>query len=252
MSYPNLPIEILNMIFSYVGPSPIVEILKPKINKYLTSNDCIAFNRGFNEWILKETFFYRLNRYYYNSDNIRVFEEGEKIRNEWLKRKLPSENRLIPRILYNSLDDDVLTFIKYKREPHPNAEILNNEIKSYIDYEVYAYKYIKNLDGDDEYEPYRLKTFCEKRLRTDYESEDHADNPLIKLGFAEKRKFKRYYKEVILEKEPKLSRDDDDEATFNAFNRVDEDELEAYYASQQYDSDSDSELSGNESEDYPH
>jgi hypothetical protein len=217
MSYPNLPNEILNMIFSYVGPSPIVEILKPEINKYLTSNHCILLKKSFNERILENNLFYRLDKYYYNTDDIRDYEEGKKLYNQWLERKLPSENRLIPRILYNSLDNDVLQLIKYKRNPHPNAEIMNNKIEELSKHEEYAYKYIKNSKGVEKYKRYRLKTFCEKRLRTDYVSENDHDNPLMKIKFFEKCKFKRYYKEVILGIKPKLS-----------------------HASQQQDSDSDS------------
>jgi hypothetical protein len=41
-----------------------------------------------------------------------------------------------------------------------------------------------------------------------------------------------------------MRRDQEDEAAFNTFNGVDEDELEAYYASQNQDNDSDSVDSG--------
>jgi hypothetical protein len=124
----NFPNEILNLIFSYIGPTPIVEILKPEINKYLSSNE-YQVDMSFKEFILRQN----INKWI----KLQKINKQEK-NNFFFERHLRSktqpkinENRLLPRILYSSLSNEVLNIIKCKSDSHPNSKIINELIKRY-------------------------------------------------------------------------------------------------------------------------
>jgi hypothetical protein len=65
----------------------------------------------------------------------------------------------------------------------------------------------------------------------------HSFNTVFYVYMLEDKIKERKEKELIRNE---MRRDQEDEAAFNAFNGVDEDELEAYYLSQMQDNDSDS------------
>jgi hypothetical protein len=249
MTYQNLPIEILNIIFSYVPRSPIVALLKPEINNYLILDDYDSDfydddddddnndddkKNNFKEYILKNNFLHRLDKYYNFRDLSNIKDNMErmvkfyfiydlnqiygrrnepyiKIYLEWINRRITqskiNENRLLPKILYTYLSNDELKLIKCKSEQHSCAKIINTEINELKYKNNYAYKSIITPDGKYESVKYRLKTFSESFFNknyhsTNYEALETFYNPLLSLETKEKRRFERYCKEFYLNIEP--------------------------------------------------
>jgi hypothetical protein len=127
----NFPDEILNLIFSYIPPSPIVAILKPHINKYFKSNEYQS-DMSFKAWILRENICKWINLQKKTRDEIMAFYIERRLRSK-IQPKI-NENRLLPRILYSSLSNEVLNTIKYKSDSHPNSKLIYELIRRYNPY----------------------------------------------------------------------------------------------------------------------
>jgi hypothetical protein len=135
------PNEILNLIFSYIGPSSTAEKLKP----YINNNDDVEKKKfymphSFIDYILnhnrRDIICNMLIR-----KNIKNEEDDEdiyKIMRKWEEndkaQKKINENILLPKILYSEnskIPDKVLNLIVCKKEPHYIAKLLNFEINKF-------------------------------------------------------------------------------------------------------------------------